>query len=211
MSIIDKYDAIISWINLNRSGFKTQTEVIEAIRKNSRIEGYIRELSLILFQHTLGTCGNCLADAMIAIRKYPRAKLKQIMNCKFKLKSGVLLIDATGRLPEATAANLTDEIAIAYLRDNIKRADMFDELPENLEELLAEEEKIESDGGVSNGSDKPKSEEDKGNEEGKLANADGNHADEEGKGASNNHADEEGKNADGNPAAEENNKDKQKK
>ena len=159
MSIIDKYDAIIEWINLNRSGFKTQTEVIEAIRKCSHIEGYIRELSLILFQHTLGTCGNCLADALIAIRKYPRAKLEQIMNCKFKLKSGVLLIDATGRLPEATAANLTDEIAIAYLRDNIKRADMFEELPENLEELIAEEEKTEGDGGVSNGSDDTKREE----------------------------------------------------
>ena len=192
MSIIEKYDAVISWINLNRSGFKTQTEVIEAIRKCSRIEGYIRELSLILFQHTLGTCGNCLADALIAIRKYPRAKLQQIMNCKFKLKSGVLLIDATGRLPEATAANLTDEIAIAYLRDNIKRADMFEELPENLEELLAEEENAKGDGGVSNGSDKSKGEDGKGNEEGKPA-------------------DEESKNADGNPAAEENKKDKPKK
>ena len=191
MSIIDKYDAIISWINLNRSGFKTQTEVIEAIRKCSRIEGYIRELSLILFQHTLGTCGNCLADALIAIRKYPREKLQQIMNCKFKLKSGVLLIDATGRLPEATAANLTDEIAIAYLRDNIKRADMFEELPDNLEELLAEDEKAEGDSGVSNGSDKSKGEDDKG--------------------ASNNPADEEGKNADGNLADEGNEKDKPKK
>lgn len=169
MSIIEKYDAIISWINLNRSGFKTQTEVIEAIRKNSHIEGYIRELSLILFQHTLGTCGNCLADALIAIRKYPRAKLQQIMNCKFKLKSGVLLIDATGRLPEATAANLTDEIAIAYLRDNIKRADMFEELPENLEELLAEEKKAEGDGGVSNGSDETKGKEVKGSKEGRPA------------------------------------------
>ena len=192
MSIIDKYDAIISWINLNRSGFKTQTEVIEAIRKCSRVEGYIRELSLILFQHTLGTCGNCLADALIAIRKYPREKLQQIMNCKFKLKSGALLIDATGRLPEATAANLTDEIAIAYLRDNIKRADMFEDLPDNLEELLAEEEKAECDGGVSNGSDNPKNEEGKGNEEG-------------------NPADAEGKVADGNPADEENEKDKPKK
>lgn len=192
MSIIEKYDAIIEWINLNRSGFKTQTEVIEAIRKNSRIEGYIRELSLILFQHTLGTCGNCLADALIAIRKYPRAKLEQIMNCKFKLKSGVLLIDATGRLPEATAANLTDEIAIAYLRDNIKRADMFEELPENLEELLSEGEKAEGDGGVSNGSESGQGEKGKGSEEGKQA-------------------DEESKNADGNPAAEENEKDKPKK
>ena len=184
MSIIDKYDAIIEWINLNRSGFNTQTEVIEAIRKCSRVEGYIRELSLILFQHTLGTCGNCLADAMIAIRKYPRTKLEQIMNCKFKLKSGALLIDATGRLPEATAANLTDEIAIAYLRDNIKRADMFEELPENLEEFLAEDKNAEGDGGVSNGSEQPKGEEIKGIEEGKPA-------DEEGKGASNNPADEE--------------------
>lgn len=196
MSIIEKYDAIIEWINLNRSGFKTQTEVIEAIRKNSLIEGYIRELSLILFQHTLGTCGNCLADALIAIRKYPRAKLEQIMNCKFKLKSGVLLIDATGRLPEATAANLTDDIAIAYLRDNIKRADMFEELPDNLEELL-EEEEGNGDGGVSNGSDKPKDEEEKGSEEGK--------------GAGDNHADEEGKNAYGSPADKENDKDKPKK
>lgn len=187
MSIIDKYDAIISWINLNRSGFKTQTEVIEAIRKCSRIEGYIRELSLILFQHTLGTCGNCLADALIAIRKYPRAKLEQIMNCKFKLKSGALLIDATGRLPEATAANLTDEIAIAYLRDNIKRSDMFEELPENLEELLAEDEKAEGDGGVSNGSESGKGEKGKGSEDDKPTNAYGN------------------------PAAEENDKDKPKK
>ncbi len=192
MSIIDKYDAIIEWINLNRSGFKTQTEVIEAIRKCSLIEGYIRELSLILFQHTLGTCGNCLADALIAIRKYPREKLQQIMNCKFKLKSGALLIDATGRLPEATAANLTDEIAIAYLRDNIKRADMFEQLPDDLEELLAKEEKAEGDGGVSNGSDKHKVEDGKGSEESKLA-------------------DEEGENADGKPADEENEKNKPKK
>ena len=192
MSIIDKYDAIISWINLNRSGFNTQTEVIEAIRKNSRIEGYIRELSLILFQHTLGTCGNCLADALIAIRKYPREKLEQIMNCKFKLKSGVLLIDATGQLPEATAANLTDEIAIAYLRDNIKRADMFEELPENLEELLAEEKKAEGDGGVSNGSESGQGEKGKSSEEGKPA-------------------DEDGKGAGDNPADEENEKDKPKK
>lgn len=191
MSIVDKYDAIIEWINLNRSGFKTQTEVIEAIRKCSRIEGYIRELSLILFQHTLGTCGNCLADALIAIRKYPREKLQQIMNCKFKLKSGVLLIDATGRLPEATAANLTDEIAIAYLRDNIKRADMFEELPDNLEELLVDEEKAEGDGGVSNGFESGQGEKGKDSEDGKPANADGNPADEEGKGASNNPADEE--------------------
>lgn len=196
MSIIDKYDAIISWINLNRSGFKTQTEVIEAIRKNSRIEGYIRELSLILFQHTLGTCGNCLADALIAIRKYPREKIQQIMNCKFKLKSGVLLIDATGRLPEATAANLTDEIAIAYLRDNIKRADMFEEMPDNLEELLAEEEG-NGDGGVSNGSEPGQGEKGKGSGKGK--------------GASNNQAGEEDKNADKKPAAEENDKDKPKK
>ena len=114
------------------------------------------------------------------------------MNCKFKLKSGVLLIDATGRLPEATAANLTDEIAIAYLRDNIKRADMFEELPDNLEELLAEEEKAEVDGGVSNGSDDAKGEKGKGSEEGKPA-------------------DEEGKNTDGNPADEENEKEKPKK
>lgn len=204
MSIIEKYDAIIEWINLNRSGFKTQTEVIEAIRKCSRIEGYIRELSLILFQHTLGTCGNCLADALIAIRKYPRAKLEQIMNCKFKLKSGVLLIDATGRLPEATAANLTDEIAIDYLRDNIKRADMFEELPDNIEELLAEEEKTEGDGGVSNGTDKHKVEDGKSSEEVKPD-------DEEGKGAGDNSADEDGKNADGNPADKENDKDKPKK
>ena len=114
------------------------------------------------------------------------------MNCKFKLKSGVLLIDATGRLPEATAANLTDEIAIAYLRDNIKRADMFEELPNNLEELLAEEEKAESDGGVSNGSDKPKGEDCKGSEERKPD-------------------DEEVKGAGDNPADEENEKDKHKK
>ena len=106
------------------------------------------------------------------------------MNCKFKLKSGALLIDATGRLPEATAANLTDEIAIAYLRDNIKRADMFEELPDNLEELLADEEKTEDDGGVSNGSDKTKVEDVKGGEEGKPA-------DEEVKGESDKPADEE--------------------
>lgn len=151
MTLIEKYDALINWINLNRSGFNTQTEVIEAIRKNSRIEGYIRDLSLILYQKTLGTCGNCLADAMIAVRKFPREKLIEIMNCKFKLKSGALLIDVTGRLPEATSANLTDEIALAYLRDNIKRADMFEQLPENIEELLENQSDEAEQNGVSNG------------------------------------------------------------
>ena len=56
---------------------------------------------------------------------------------------------------------------------------MFEELPENLEELLSEEEKAEGDGGVSNGSDKSKVEDGKSIEDGKIANADGNPSDEE--------------------------------
>jgi len=65
--------------------------------------------------------------------------MKDITNCHFKLKTGVLLQDSKGLLPMATVANLTDEIAIAYLRDNRKRINLFVEVPEDLEELLATE------------------------------------------------------------------------
>lgn len=110
--------------------------MVDAIRKNSNIENDIRDLYLVLFQKTLGGCGSCLADALIVLYTYPESKIKQIMECKFKLRAGALLIDATSQLPNVTAANLTDDLAIAYLRDNIKRKDMFEVLPDNLEELL---------------------------------------------------------------------------
>lgn len=128
------------WYASNKGNLQTQQALIAAIKADNQVENTIRTLYLALFNQSVSGCGNCLADAFTQLYHYPEEKMAQIETCKFKLRSGVLLQDVKNVLPMTTAANLTDEIAIAYLRDNINRKDLFQVLPDNLEEILKEPE-----------------------------------------------------------------------
>lgn len=124
------------WYDTNKARLQSQAEIVSAIKADYEVEKKIHDLYFALFNKALGGCGNCLADALAELLHYSRKDMEKISNCRFKLRAGGLLIDSKSVLPVATNANLTDELAIAYLQDNIERKSMFEVLPDNLEELL---------------------------------------------------------------------------
>lgn len=127
------------WYDDRKATLQSQPSIVKAIKADPSIESTIRTLYFGLFNKSLGGCGSCLADALAILIHYSNKEMKKIIDCKFKLKPGVLLADSHLVLPHATSANLTDEIAIAYLRDNPARASLFNELPDNWQELIAEQ------------------------------------------------------------------------
>ena len=135
MNRLERLQWLIAWFNQRRSELQTQPAMVAAIKADPEVENTLRDIYFALFNRPLSGCSSCLADALIEVL-YSQKRMEQIVKCNFKLKQGVLLQDSKGVLPMATVANLTDEIAIAYLRDNRKRIDMFEEGPENLDELL---------------------------------------------------------------------------
>lgn len=136
MTIAEQHTWLKKWYLDHKAELQTQPAMVKAIKADSKVEAIIRDLYLVLFTKTLGGCGSCLADAMVQLYHYPEDRIKAIMECKFKLKSGAVLMDASNKLPNVTNANLTDDLAIAYLRDNRLRECMFTQVPDNLDELL---------------------------------------------------------------------------
>lgn len=135
MNRLEKLQAVKAWFNDHRSELQTQPAMVDALRKDRTMENYVRDIYFAIHNKPLSGCSSCLADALLEVI-FSEDRMKEIVKCRFKLKSGVLLQDSKGKLPMATVANLTDEIAVAYLRDNIKRKDLFEEVPDNLDELL---------------------------------------------------------------------------
>lgn len=130
-----------TWYDERKAGLQTQPALIRAIKNEPIVEQRLTKLYFELFNKTLGGCGSCLADAMAEIYLYSRKNVENIMKCNFVLKSGVLLADPKNKLPMATAANLTDEIAVAYLVDNVARKNLFEKMPDNVDEIIKAAEK----------------------------------------------------------------------
>lgn len=135
MNRLEKLQAVKAWFNDHRSELQTQPAMVDALRKDRTMENYVRDIYFAIHNKPLSGCSSCLADGLLEVI-FSEDRMKEIVKCRFKLKSGVLLQDSKGVLPMSTVANLTDEIAVAYLRDNIKRKDLFEEVPDNLDELL---------------------------------------------------------------------------
>ena len=97
---------------------------------------FLQDMSVLLLGHPVRntSCKDCYRDAYLEIRY----KLKKLgimpKEKKFYLRAGVLLHFA-GEM--YVNENLTDDIALDALNDNIKRLDLFQTKPENLDELLA--------------------------------------------------------------------------
>ena len=137
MTRLEKLQWLIAWFEARRSELPTQPAMVDAIKQNREVEDVVRDLYFALYNKPLSGCSSCLSDALILILNSEK-RMKQINACRFKLKTGVLLQDSKGILPDATVANLTDEIAIAYLRDNANRRAMFEVVPDDLDALLAQ-------------------------------------------------------------------------
>lgn len=132
---MNRYEKLLwlkQWYNDHRGGWTNQPSMVNSIRADRQARDIIYDLYFALTNKTLGGCGSCESDALLFLMsKSAEKQIQAIMECRFKLKQGVLLTDPKRLLPNATIANLTDEIAIGYLKDNPLRADLFEVIPED--------------------------------------------------------------------------------
>lgn len=143
MTRIEKYEWLKAWFIDHREAMESQPSMVALIRANSTARNYIHDLYFALLNKTLAGCSQCEADALLFLMmKKTEETMKKIVECRFKLKQGVLLQGAKG-LPMVTCANLTDELAIAYLKDNPKRADKFAFIPDGWDAEETTEQPIE--------------------------------------------------------------------
>lgn len=130
MNNYEKLMWLKAWYNEHRHELSNQQAMLVAIKADSHVRKVIFDLHLALFNKIVSGCIHCYADALIILlTKSTEKKMKEIAECRYKLKHGVLLTDSKGILPDATCANLTDAIAKAYLEDNPARAKFFTFIP----------------------------------------------------------------------------------
>lgn len=81
------------------------------------------------------SCGDCWMDAYILIMRGDPEKQKKMMNKRYDLRAGVVLVDPHGdRAKMITTHNITDELAVYHLRTHPSCVRLFSVLPENWEE-----------------------------------------------------------------------------
>lgn len=92
---------------------------------------------LVTFKEFKGTnCGRCYEDAFIEMYViFQKYGVRDMSN--FKLKKGVVLRSANFE-ESVTNDNITDDLAIKWLKDNPNRRSFFETVPSNLEDLLSD-------------------------------------------------------------------------
>ena len=80
------------------------------------------------------SCGDCWIDAYILIMRGDQIKLQAMMNKRYNLRAGAVLVDPKDPTKTATMNNITDELAIYHLRIHPTCKRLFSLLPENWEE-----------------------------------------------------------------------------
>ncbi|MDH6354492.1 hypothetical protein M2132_000820 [Dysgonomonas sp. PH5-45] len=100
------------------------------------IEQYYERITFRPFART--SCGRCYNDAFIEMYTTLKKHGLRPMS-KFRLCNGVVLQSA--RFKEiVTNANMTDQIALLWLKDNPHRIGLFSRYPENWKELIEQDE-----------------------------------------------------------------------
>lgn len=94
------------------------------------------EVHQALFHETCTTCPAKIAGYIHRIKNFKIEQMSQKSN--FQLHQGAVIIFA-GTSESYSNANLTDEVAIRFIKLNENRKSLFSKLPENIDELLSEE------------------------------------------------------------------------
>lgn len=82
------------------------------------------------------SCKDCYRDAVIEMYVYLKKNGKMKEKSNYRLKNGVLLQMAFGSSAFYTNANLTDEVAETYLKNNPGNAGYFSKLPKDWKERV---------------------------------------------------------------------------
>lgn len=84
------------------------------------------------------SCGDCWLDAYILIMRGDRERQKKMINKRYDLRAGAVLVDPHGdRAKMITTHNITDELAVYHLRTHPSCVRLFSVLPDNWEEEVA--------------------------------------------------------------------------
>lgn len=94
------------------------------------------EVHQALFHETCTTCPAKIAGYIHRIKNFKIEQMSQKSN--FQLHQGAVIIFA-GTSESYSNANLTDEVAIRFIKLNENRKSLFSKLPENIDELLSDE------------------------------------------------------------------------
>jgi len=131
---------------------------IEFIKETSSDELFKKHLKIVFKTHyeVFGeVCSGCPTKIAGYIKKLKNFKISELMKkteSNFQLKKGKLII-FSGQSNGYSNANLTDEVAIKFLKGKPNRKALFAKLPENVDELINVDETKTEDTGVKKLSD----------------------------------------------------------
>lgn len=114
------------------------TELRTTREEAARIKAAFR---VVFKREVRETCGNCIGDALVQLRalyKQDKEQMKKQCECRYALKAGVLIRLNYGDAEFYSNANLTDEVAEAYIAADPSRRAQFQKLPEDAERKPAE-------------------------------------------------------------------------
>lgn len=137
-------------LQANKGQFKNNNELSLKLKADAQFKQEITSLARIYLNRSISGCGNCYADAYFELIHLDIKKAMEKEACKFRLFAGALLRDRNGDMSKLCSNhNITNELALYHLSTNPNCKSSFQEVPENLDELLqefnspiAEEEKV---------------------------------------------------------------------
>jgi len=121
---------------------KERLEFVKQTPTDELVKNHLKEV-FALYQVVYGeVCTGCLTKIAGYIKKLKNLKNYKTMSKEkpnFRLKKGTI-IPVPGTSEVYSDQNMTDEIALKFIKKNPNRKQLFEVLPKNLDELLAEAE-----------------------------------------------------------------------
>lgn len=124
----------------NRKQFANSDELFNCLKTDTALRNEIEALSKAFFHKIVSGCSNCYFDAYIQLISLKIDIAMDKLKCAFLLLAGALLQDSVNQNIDLACsnANITDDLALYHLKTNPNCRDLFQTVPDNLEELLAD-------------------------------------------------------------------------
>lgn len=123
----------------NKKGdFGGITELLSFIKNNPQFRADIETVYYQIRHRRLRGCSNCIADAFIELCTLKEEDIIQHMECRFKLRAGVLILNPNDGRKNISNYNITDAAAIEALAQDPSKIALFDDFPSSWEAEVAD-------------------------------------------------------------------------
>lgn len=118
--------------------FANGSELMASLKNDIALRNEIEFLSKSIFHKSVSGCSNCYFDAYIQLRTLNIDTVMEKIKCLFLLLAGALLHDVVNQNNDllCSNANITDDLALYHLKTNPACRKYFQQLPENVDELI---------------------------------------------------------------------------